>query len=87
MQASGDKAIGPYWATVVSNWELELKTFRLGGYAVVVADLSFPCPAPLCSSWDNNAASKTFANVSLTLTLPAGAKLTIATPKLSLIHI
>ncbi|ELR11793.1 uncharacterized protein ACA1_362800 [Acanthamoeba castellanii str. Neff] len=81
VQASGDKAIGPYWATVVSNWELELKTYRLGGYAVVVADLAFPCPAPLCSAWDNNAASKTFANVSLTLTLPAGAKLTIATPK------
>lgn len=80
VQASGDKTVGPYWATVVSNWELGLKTFRLGSYAVVVADLSFPCPAPLCSSWDNNAASKTFNNVSITLTLPAGATFTLATP-------
>jgi hypothetical protein len=80
VQASGAISIGPYWATVVSNWKLNLKTFRLGSYAVVVADLSFPCPAPLCSSWDNNAASKTFTNVSITLSLPAGATLTAATP-------
>lgn len=65
--------IGPYWAMVVSNWELELSvtptgrnTFALG------AELDFPCPEPLCTEWDNYAAVQTWTNINMSLTLPAG---------------
>lgn len=82
VQASGAVTIGPYWATVVANWELDLHAFRLGAspFVLVVADLQIPCPEPLCSEWDNNAACKTFTDVSLTISLPAGSSLSAATP-------